>query len=147
MIYRLQLILYTSKFNLKIYFVCIQIKYVQFHNIKFKISVLIVLETSFKTDIKLRMSTFISHQKHTSVVTPSHLAYGLCTCENVDNYGWLLKCYILPFYNSHKETISTYHFQQTYPRANVGIPRSTFVRLLAFIYYSWSRSWCKSLDF
>ncbi len=36
MIYRLQLILYTSKFNLNIYFLCIQRKYVQFHNIKFK---------------------------------------------------------------------------------------------------------------
>ncbi len=33
-IYRLQLIWHTSKFNLKIYFLCIR-KYVQFHNIKF----------------------------------------------------------------------------------------------------------------
>ncbi len=51
MIYRLQLILYTSKFNLKIYFLYIQIKYVQFHKIKFKMpksQLLIGLENSFK---------------------------------------------------------------------------------------------------
>ncbi len=51
MIYRLQLIIYNSKFNLKIYFLCIQRKYVQFDNIKIKMTksqLLIVLETSFK---------------------------------------------------------------------------------------------------
>ncbi len=51
MIYRLQLIWYTSKFNLNIYFLCIQRKYGQFHNIKFKMptfQLLIWLETSFK---------------------------------------------------------------------------------------------------
>ncbi len=55
MIYRLQLILYTSKSNLKIYFLCIQSKYVQFHNIKFKMPKsppLIELETSFKNGQK-----------------------------------------------------------------------------------------------
>ncbi len=45
---------------------------------------------ALKTDRKLRMSTFISYQKRTSGVTPSPLAYGLYTCENVDNYEWPL---------------------------------------------------------
>ncbi len=36
MMYRLQLIWHTSTFNLKLYFLCIQRKYVQFHNITFK---------------------------------------------------------------------------------------------------------------
>ncbi len=55
MIYRLQLILYTSKFNLKIFLV--YTKYVQFHNIKFKMpnfQFLIGLQTrALKTDRKL----------------------------------------------------------------------------------------------
>ncbi len=55
-----------------------------------KSSLLIGLETSLKTDNNLGMSTFISHQKHTSGLTPLPLAYGLYTCENVDNYGWPL---------------------------------------------------------
>ncbi len=37
------------------------------------------------------MSTFISYQKRTSGITPSLLAYGLYTYENVDNYGYRLK--------------------------------------------------------
>ncbi len=90
MIYRLQLILYTSKFNLNIYFLWIQRKYVQFHNMKLKMpnsQLLIGLETVRKP----RMSTFISHQNCTSGLTPSPpLVYGLYTCENVDNYGWPL---------------------------------------------------------
>ncbi len=50
MIRKFQLILYTSKFNLKIFHVE-QIENVQFHNIKFKMpesQLLIGLETSFK---------------------------------------------------------------------------------------------------
>ncbi len=74
MIYRLQLIFHTSKSNLKIYFLYIQRKYVKFRNITFKMlnsPLLLGLETSFKTDRKPSMSTFITHQKHTSDVTPS----------------------------------------------------------------------------
>ncbi len=51
MVYRLQLILYNSTSNLKIYFLYIQRKYVPFHNIKFKMPTspfLIGLETRFK---------------------------------------------------------------------------------------------------
>ncbi len=89
MIYRLQLILYTSKFNLNIHFLCIQRKYVQFYNIQFnmpKYHLLIGLETNFKTDRNLSISTFISHRKCTYGVTHSPLVYDLYTCENVDNY-------------------------------------------------------------
>ncbi len=72
---------------------CVQRIYVQFYNIKFrkpKSQLLLGLEASFKMDIKLRMTTFISFQKHIFGITPSSLAYGLYTCENVDNYGWPL---------------------------------------------------------
>ncbi len=52
MIYRLlQLIFYISKFNLDIYFFCIQRKFVQFHYMKFimpKSQLLIGLQTSLK---------------------------------------------------------------------------------------------------
>ncbi len=51
MICKFQLILYTFKFNLKIFLVGTKIIYVQFHNIKFKMpesQLLIGLETSFK---------------------------------------------------------------------------------------------------
>ncbi len=54
MICKFQLILYTSKFNLKIFLVK-QKKYVQFHNIKLKMpesQLLIGLETSFKNQQK-----------------------------------------------------------------------------------------------
>ncbi len=93
-IYRLQLILYTSKFNLKIYFVYIQRKYAQFHNIKFEMptsQLLIGLETSFKNWQKAwSMLPFISLKNLHLVLPPSPLAYSLFTCENVDNYGWPL---------------------------------------------------------
>ncbi len=63
-----------SKFNLKIYILCIQRKYVQFHTITFKMpnsQLLIGLETKdLKTERKLRTSTYISHQKRLYVVTP-----------------------------------------------------------------------------
>ncbi len=94
MIYRLQLILYTSKFNWKKYFLCLQRKYVQFHNIKFKMSksqLLIGLEMSFNNWQKA---------KHVNIYFPSKAyiwcyplpppTYGLYTCANVDNYGWPL---------------------------------------------------------
>ncbi len=73
-----------------VYYLCIQRKYVQFQNIKFKMTKsqhLLGLETSFKTDRKLRMLPFISHQKHRSGYTPSPHAYVLYICEHVDNYG------------------------------------------------------------
>ncbi len=73
---------------------CRQRKYVQFHNIKYKMPkslLLIGLETSFKNWQKAQHVTFIPHQKHTSGVSPLPLASVLYTCENVDNYGWPLR--------------------------------------------------------
>ncbi len=93
MIYRLQLIWYTSKFNLKIYFLCVQRKYIQFHIIKFKMPkfhLLIWLETSSKNWLKAQhcQHLFPIKSVHLVFLHPPPLAYGLYTCENVDNYGW-----------------------------------------------------------
>ncbi len=73
MIYTLQLIWHTSTFNLKIYFLCIQRKYVQFHNIKFKMpksQLLIGLETSFKNGQKAQHVIIYLPSKRTYGVTP-----------------------------------------------------------------------------
>ncbi len=69
------------------YFSCTQIKYVHFHNIKFKMPksrLLIGLEASFNNDRKLRR--YILYQKCTCHTLPP--AYSLYGCEHVDNYGW-----------------------------------------------------------
>ncbi len=91
MSYRLQLIVYTSKFNLNIYFLWIQRKYVQFHNMRFKMlkyQLLIGLETSFKNWQKAQNVNIYFPSKVDIWSYP--LVYGLYTCENVDNYGWPL---------------------------------------------------------
>ncbi len=109
MIYRLKLILYTSKFNLNIYFLCTQRKYVQFHNMKFKMpksQLLIGLETSFKNRQKAWYWHYLFPIRSVHLVLPPPLAYGLYTCESIANYGkpliplnynnYYLKCSIQP---------------------------------------------------
>ncbi len=94
MIYRLQLMLYSSKFNLNMYLLCIQRKYVQFHNIKFKIAksqLLIGLETSFSNWQKAQhVKMYFPSKVYIWCYPPYPLVYGLYTYENVDNYGWPL---------------------------------------------------------
>ncbi len=95
--YELQItvnIVYTSKFNLNIYFLWIQRKYVQFHNMKFKMpksQLLIGLETSFKNWQKAQnVNIYVPSKVYIWSYPIPPLVYGLNTCENVDNYGWPL---------------------------------------------------------
>ncbi len=89
MIHKFQLILYTFKFNLKI-FLMGKKKYVQFHNITFKMpesQLLIGLETSFKNRESIECQHVLYIKSVHLVLSPPPLAYGLYTCENVDIFG------------------------------------------------------------
>ncbi len=83
-----------------------------------KSQLLIGLETSFKTDRKLRMSTCTSHKQLTSGVTPSPILYSLYTCENVDNYGWHLIQFLYKYITQQNKPFSVSTSMNTNSNSN-----------------------------
>ncbi len=97
---------------MKIFVVAKKIKYVQFYNIKFKMSesqILIGLATSFKNWQK-EQNVYIYSILNVyiyMVLPPPPPTYGLYACENVDNYG-------LPLINTNKVGHCLYDIYHTF---------------------------------